>query len=329
MRQEMDADMDTDTHADTDTDTEMGAALDPGPALSAAHAAVLADPAFLPGFGLERARLLLAVGSHVSGVADGDSDTDFLAVYGEGAEVPGSVPLPGAISLSSSLSANWTGELAGREVNVEAIGEARLLELGALLAPQLSATSSPMLQMLDIRLLDRIRTGIALPIGDQPADAEYLAALRRRLHVDRLPLLLIVLYLGSAAHYLAKAQRRLEDRHTVHLALEAVAENALFITLCLYGIAPYAMKKAPRLLSQVEREHPGTPFTTADLDELWFGPDDVTRLAAARRVLDRIRARIDELAARGDPMCVEAVRGLSAYAGPPAEAGGGGGGQHA
>lgn len=304
-------------------DADPGAASDPGPAPSVAHAAVLGDPGFVPGFDLARARLLLAVGSHVSGVADGDSDTDFLAVYGEGTEVPGSVPLPGAISLASSLSANWIGELAGCEVNVEAISEARLLELGALLAPRLSATSSPMLQMLDVRLLDRIRTGIALPIGDRPPDAEYLAALRRRLHVDRLPLLLIVAYLGSAASYLAKAQRRLEDRHTVHLALEAVAENASFITLCLYGIAPYAMKKAPRLLSQVEREHPDTPFTVADLDELWFGPDDAARLAAGRRALDRIRARIDELAARGDPMCVEAVRGLSAYAGLSAEAGGG------
>ncbi len=293
-------------------DTGRPAARLPGPA----HQGALEGGPFVENFGLGGARLLLAVGSHILGVADDDSDTDFLAVYSGETAPPMTIPLPGAVALSSTLSTSWIGQFFGREVNVEVVWEPRLNELGALMSPAVSLTRAPILQMLDARVLDRVRTGIAVPIGDRPADLGYLAELRQRLYVARLPALLLVMSLGSALAYLEKAERRPADRRVVRFALDAVADGATVATLCLCDTVAYSMKKAARLLIAAQAEHADLPFTVDDLDSLWFGSDDAIRLRDGRQALHRIRSRVHELAVRGDPLWAEAERRLAAYAEP-------------
>jgi hypothetical protein len=284
--------------------------------VSPAHLAALASPGFIADFGLARARLLLAVGSHVAGTADASSDIDFLAVFDQAADIPADVALAGVVAMHSPAGPNWIGSLPdGREVNVEMVSTERLGEFGALLAPSISSTWAPILQALDIRLLDRIRTGVPVSSTDPAADSEYLDQLRARLRVDRLPLLVLVMNYCGAASYLARAEKNAGDPFTVRFGLDAVAGGMTVATLCLFDIVTYGMKKGPRLLREAEREHPDLPFRIADLEQLWLGGEPRTQLAAAGLALGRLRAYVRDRAARGDGMCIEAGRGFAALTG--------------
>jgi hypothetical protein len=287
------------------------------PTPSAAHLAVLRRPGFPASFRLDRARLLLAVGSHSVGIPDAASDVDFLAVFAKDRDVPREVSFPGVAAMHTPAGPNWVGSLAdGQEVNVEMVSAQRLAQFGELLAPPISRTWAPMLQPLDVRLLDRIRNGVPLPVGSERlgASSRYADELRTRLRLDRLPLLVLVQnYIGAVSH-LDRANRNSGDPFAVQFGLDAVAAGMTAVTLCIHGWVPYTMKKAPALLARAEQQHPDLPFRVADLERLWLGGDPLARLAAANEAVARLREYVASRGLAGDSRCAEAAAGFTALA---------------
>lgn len=285
------------------------------PRRGAVHRAIAAKSGFVESFGLADADVLLAVGSHLSGTADNQSDVDFLAVYKKGTRPPKMITQSGSVSLANAISENWVARFAGREINVEAVAESRITELGDLLRPVITHSYAPMFQPFDIRVLDRVRTGLPMPIGGRSANMAYLEELRVSNSVTRLPAALLVMYLGSAIDCMQRAKRYGQDRYGMRFVLENLADNAVLATLCLYGMAPYSMKKAVSLLNSIQRENHDSPLTVEDLDALCFEPNRDTRLEMGRATLNRICRYIEDRAAEGDPVCAQAQQGLRAYTG--------------
>ncbi|HEU4730037.1 MAG TPA: hypothetical protein VFT22_19200 [Kofleriaceae bacterium] len=272
---------------------------------------LVASAELAAGFGLQRARLVLAAGSRAEGLADAASDTDFLAVYDAAADLPRVISHPGAIAMPSALGPNWIGEVRGREVNVEAVEIATLDRLAEALVLPLDAARAPLLQPLEVRLLDRMRTGTPVPIGEARVDPRELAALRRRLRVDRLPAVVLVMNYLGALSYLRLAEVRRYDPLGFHVALDAVAEGVALSALCLSGMVLYGMKKVAPALRATERGGLAPPARELDVLEIVAGADPERRIACAWAALGRIEAAIGARAARGDGAWPEAHRAVA------------------
>jgi hypothetical protein len=274
------------------------------------HGDLLAGPELARGFGLDRARLVLAAGSRAEGLADAASDVDFLAIFARADDLPTAVEHPGTIAMPTALGPNWIGRLRGHEVNVEAVAVDTLERLAEALIPPIGPARAPILQPLEVRLLDRIRTGTSIEVGGVLADPDYLAGLRARLRLDRLPAVVFVMNYRGAQSYLGLAEARLDDPIGFHVAIDAVAEGLALSALCLSGTVLYGMKKVGPALRAAERDLLDPPVRASDVLELMTGSEQAVQVASAAAALERVERAVRARAALGDEEQAEVLRAI-------------------
>lgn len=275
------------------------------------HYELLAVPDLARAFGLDRAQLVLAVGSRAQGLADSCEDTDFLAVYPSTADLP-TVDYPGLVGMPSAVGANWSAQVGDNEIHVQMATVATLDRLAPLLTGPLSQRYVPSLDSLEVQLLDRLRTGSLVQAGTAAGDNACLADLRARLELHRLPLVVMVMNYYATLSYLELAAARVSDPLGFRVALNVVTEALAITALCLNGTVLYNMKKAGTALIALECQHQTLPVSVADIRYLLLTADQPDQqLLAARAALRRVRELIRSRSVAGDQGYAEALRTIT------------------
>lgn len=278
-----------------------------GDATFAGYVPEFSEEALLDAFALRGARAVLLVGSRVTGSEQPGSDVDFLALFEDAAGMAPAVPLPGAVSMPHSLGENWIGDLEGQEANVEAVTAATVHRVAVLVRRPLDEGSAPILQPLEIRLLDRLRRHVPVRGGD------YVRALGVGAALDRLPMMVVVMRYCGVVSNLPAMRLRLEQRDRVGLGLlvPLMAGALGQAAMGLHGRLDTAWRKVVPGLRALEREGASLPVTAGDLETMLAPADGRAGLEAIGAALGRLRAAVEERA-RGEALWAEALRGLDA-----------------
>jgi len=235
-------------------------------------------------FGLAKAEAVLLVGSRIDGTDYAGSDLDLLGIYSDGG-LPQTVTHPGAVRITTSVGDNWIGTRAAEEINVETVHVDTVSRLAGLLACPLDRSRSVALQPYEARLLYRLRTGRVL------TGVPYMAALRARLRLDRLPPACFVTNYAIAASNLGHAEIRLRQGDVAGFApvMAAVGHALAAAGAALYDVVIPAMKKDGPVLRKLAAEHPDLPVTLDDVVSTIAGTDNEERVTHARTALRRLR----------------------------------------
>lgn len=265
------------------------------------------EGALLEAFALHGARAILLVGSRVTGSDQPGSDVDFLAIFEDPTEIPAGVPLAGVVSMPHALGENWIGDLDGQEANVEAVPAATIERVAALARRPLDEGSAPILQPLEIRLLDRLRRYVPLRGGD------YVRALGVDAALERLPMVAVVMrYCGVVSNL--PTMRQLADQGDsvgLRLLLSIMAAALGHAAMSLHGNPETAWRKVVPGLRALERDGVTSPVTAGDLEAMLASADDRAALEALTGALARLRGAVEQRA-REQPPWTEALRGLDA-----------------
>lgn len=211
---------------------------------------------------------LLVTGSYATGEHNPTSDLDLLVLtHGHARHRP-----PSATNHPSTFGDSFDVTLASLTVNVEYVAVARVLEVCALVAAVNSPNGQvdlPNLQPLEVRLVQRVATGIAL-YGD-----DLVNRLRPRLNVEHVRA-------SVAALNFVMAMSLLEDTVVLspparELMCRSAAEALLLSAVNAHGQITYDIK---HLCSRAARvaERPGTPVVCSEREQVLFAD----RLPVAR-----------------------------------------------
>lgn len=234
--------------------------------------------------------MLLAVGSRTEALEDVSSDVDILAIYDTAP--PDSVNPPSTLDMRSTTGTNWIKSSHGVEINVEAVSIATLTRISDLLSLPVCSHRVPALQELEVRLLNRVRTGTLITSSRVPALVQDLETLRESLHLWRLPIAVAVMNYWGAASYLRLANERRDDPVNCQIALTSAIEGITLCFLALHGQVLYGMKKAVYALRRVDSAREPSYFGTDDLQALLLGEKIEKRLRCAGDLLARIREEV-------------------------------------
>lgn len=258
-------------------------------------------------FAIHHAQALLLVGSRLTGTSHPSSDIDFLAIFEDAGDVPTDVPLPGVVSMPHSLGENWIGDIDGHETNVEAVTADTIRRIVALLGRRLDERAAPLVQPLELRLLDRLRRNLPVRGGD------YVSTLCDQRLLDRLPMVGVVIrYCGVRSNLPALRHCLDNGDHAGFALLRSVLAGAIGLaTMSLHGHVDTAWRKVTPVLLRLEAEGHDLPVSAADIESMLAVPNDRTAYEQVYEATERVRAAVAALAG-GDHRWAEALRGLDA-----------------
>lgn len=216
-------------------------------------------------FGLAGAAAVLLAGSQVDGSRPATgapgNDVDYLALYACEAELPRQPADAGAAGMVSSVGVHWLLRLGDLLVNVEMVAVTTVRRLADLLGPGSGAAGRAVLQPYELRLLDRLRHGVAV-VG-----AEYASGLVSVLALDRLPAVAFTTGLSAAESNLRSAERCLGagDATGFALALSAAGFGLAAASAARCGAVIPLMKKSVPVLAELSRAGSEPPVSVADL----------------------------------------------------------------
>ena len=216
---------------------------------------------------------VLLVGSYAEGLAHPASDLDFLVLL-EGDEAMRQEEQHAAVGHPSTIADEILLLANGVEVNFEAVRWPAITPLAqsaqhlALFSGSYDGPPSlPMLQVIEMRFLSRLRSGI--PLRGLPR----IAAWRERLHADLLPHYWATVNWVGAMDYLEDASSRLErpsDRLAGAIMARIAAEGLILSALAYGGVVLHDLKNASlhvtRMIARGDRLLP----PLLDMEELLF-----------------------------------------------------------
>lgn len=230
----------------------------------------------LPAIGAGPDAAVLLVGSHATGWASADSDLDF-AVLLEGDERYASPTTDSQLAMATPIVERHLAMAGSLEVDVEVVRAeplsdlvAGIHELGKLGSrPQAAFARFPILQDVELRIMERLRSGIVLSGG------ERVSRWRTKLGTSKLPLYsTLTNYLGAMASLEDSAALLQPGQSALGAAIagRAAAERLVFSALAYYGHIVIELRHAEELSARSAAEGGEIPPILTDLRGMLF-PD--------------------------------------------------------
>lgn len=223
---------------------------------------------------LDDGSALLMVGSHATGTASNTSDLDFLVLL-DGARDYAGPRAGGSLQMSAGLVERHLAMIGSQEVDIEILPAERLLPLTATLGRLHLLSSCPaqafdnfqVLERIELRIMERLRTGIPL-FGH-----EQIARWRANLHVEMLPMYYALVSYLEAMTWLEDAIGLASAESSAlgfAIAVRSAAEELAKAALAYHGRVLMDLRFAEKFIGELKSDGHSLPMILGNLRELLF-----------------------------------------------------------